>query len=132
MKLITLLLLFLSFPSYAQEFTETPLCFIVKNEAPYMVYGEISTDYEEIDGQKMRHTGSFRLAKKGAEHKDGYMLDRSEFCSKGPFYEGRQVELTIRTLIPVFSCKTNIELGEIVIKGEIREDGTTKSWATCY
>ncbi len=99
-----------------------------------MVYGDVSTDYiEDQDGQKIRHTGSFRLEKAGTrDPKEGFYLDRSEFCSSGPFYPGRQLELTLRTLIPTFSCKTNIEMGEIIIQGQLKEDGTTKTWATCY
>ncbi len=118
----------------AQEITGQPICFTVRNEAPYRVYGEVSTDYYTApDGSKARHTGTFRLEKAGTkrEGKD-HFIDRSEFCSSGPFYSGRQLEITLRTLIPTFSCKTNIELDEIVIKGRIKEDGTTKTWAICY
>lgn len=111
-----------------------PICFIVRNEAPYRVYGQFSTEYYTApDGTKARHTGTFRLEKGGSKHpEEGYFTDRSEFCSSGPFYPGRQLELTLRTLIPIFSCKTNIELGEIVIKGKRNQDGTTKTWAICY
>lgn len=131
--IIPLLLLLFSAPALAQDISASPICFTIKNEAPYTVYGDIATDYEENDkGQKIRHTGSFRLASKGTDHKDGYAIDRSEFCSQGPFFPGRQLELTIRTLIPVFSCKTNVEHGEIVIKGKVNDDGTTKTWAICY
>ncbi len=133
MKLIIPLLLLFSAPAFAQNITASPICFTVKNEAPYTVYGEIATDViENEDGQEIKHTGSFRLQKAGTTHKEGHFLDRSEFCSQGPFFPGRQLELTIRTLIPVFSCKTNVELGEIIIKGTIKDDGTTKTWAICY
>ncbi len=134
MKLIIPLLLFFSTSAIAQDITASPICFTVRNEAPYRVYGDISTNYDtNAQGQKIRHNGSFRLEKAGTtQAKENYYLDRSEFCSKGPFYQGRQLELTIRTLIPVFSCKTSIELGEIIIKGKINDDGTTKTWAVCY
>ena len=135
-KIYSILLSSLLIPASltAQEVTQSPICFTVRNEAPYRVYGEISTDYYTApDGSKARHTGTFRLEKAGTkrEGKD-YFIDRSEFCSSGPFYQGRQLEITLRTLIPTFSCKTNIELNEIVIKGHIKKDGTTKTWATCY
>ena len=118
----------------AQEITPSPICFTLRNEAPYRVYGEVSTDrYTMPDGTEARHNGSFRLEKAGTLHEDkGYPLDRTEFCSQGPFYPGRQLELTIRTLFPVFSCKTNIEVGEIVIKGRHKKEGGTKTWAVCY
>ncbi len=135
-QLSSLLLLSVLLPAnlMAQEITEQPICFIVRNEAPYRVYGEVSTDYYTApNGSKSRHTGSFRLEKSGTkrEGKD-YFIDRSEFCSSGPFYPNRQLEITLRTLFPIFSCKTSIELDEIVINGQIKEDGSTKTWITCY
>lgn len=129
-------ILFSSIPlasSLAQEITPLPICFTIRNEAPYKVYGQMATDYYTTpDGTKARHTGTFRLEAKDTMHPDGYPLDASEFCSSGPFYPGRQMELTLRTLIPIFSCKTNIELGEIKIHGKINKDGSTKTWATCF
>ncbi|MGH1377821.1 MAG: hypothetical protein ACRBB3_03280 [Alphaproteobacteria bacterium] len=123
-----------SSPAHSQEITSQPICFTIRNEAPYKVYGEISTDYATApDGTKARHTGTFRLEEPGTRDKDkGHPLDVSEFCSSGPFYPGRQLELTIRTLLPIFSCKTNIEVGEIVIKGHRKKEGGTKTWAVCY
>ena len=121
-------------PALAQEITEKPICFTIRNEAPYKVYGEITTNYYTTqDGTKARHTGTFRLEKAETRHPEkGHYLDRSEFCSSGPFYPGRQVELILRTLIPIFSCKTNIEVGEIIIKGQHKKEGGTKTWAECY
>ena len=117
----------------AQEITDQPICFTIRNDAPYRVYGQMATDYyTTANGTKARHTGTFRLDAKRTMHEDGYPLDVSEFCSSGPFYPGRKMELTLRTLIPIFTCKTSIELGEIKIHGTKKEDGTTKTWATCY
>ena len=131
---VFLILILIATPAYTQDVTPSPICFTVRNEAPYTVYGEVSTDYYTTEnGTKARHTGTFRLAKAGSKHEEkGYFIDRSEFCSSGPFYPGRQLELTLRTLIPTFSCKTNIELEEIVIKGKRHKDGSTKTWAICY
>lgn len=125
---------FSALPACAQEITPEPICFTVRNAAPYKVFGDFKTDYYTApDGTSARHSGSFRLEKAGTTHKEkGYPLDRAEFCISGPFYPGRQVELTLRTLIPIFSCKTNIEIGEILIQGQVHKDGTTKTWATCY
>lgn len=118
----------------AQEITTQPICFTIVNHAPYKVYGQVATDYYTTpNGTKARHTGTFRLEAAGTLHKEkGYPLDRSEFCSSGPFYPNRQMELTLRTLVPIFSCKTNIELDDINIRGQIKEDGSAKTWAECY
>ncbi|MGH1456055.1 MAG: hypothetical protein ACRBDI_04690 [Alphaproteobacteria bacterium] len=127
-------LLMIALPAMAQEITPQPICFTVRNEAPYKAYGQIATNYyTTTDGTKARHTGTFRLETSGTtDTETGNLKDRSEFCVSGPFYPGRQIELTLRTLIPVFSCKTNIEMGEIVIHGKFNDDGSTKTWATCY
>lgn len=129
-----LIFLFYAAPAIAQEITPQPICFTIRNEAPYKVYGEVSTNYAtSSDGTKARHTGTFRLEKPGTRHKtEGHPLDVSEFCSSGPFYPGRQLELTLRTLVPIFSCKTSVGVGEIVIKGYRKKEGGTKTWAVCY
>lgn len=125
----------MSFPVNAQEITQEPICFMVKNTAPYKVYGSFVTDYyTRPDGVRARHTSNFRLDAAGEiDPKEGYPTDRAEFCSYGPFYEGRKLELVIRTLVPIFSCKTAVELGEIVIKGMRKEppESGTKTWAEC-
>ncbi len=133
-NLLLLICLLFAPATMAQEITDKPICFTLRNEAPYRVYGEVSTDYYTApDGSKARHTGTFRLEKAGAKRKgEDYFIDRTEFCSSGPFYSGRQLEITLRTLFPTFSCKTNIELGEIIIKGNMKDDGTTKTWVVCY
>lgn len=126
--------LLFSAPANAQEITAEPICFIVRNEAQYKVYGSFVTDYyTDENGVRARHTSNFRLEPAGERHPEkGYPLDRAEFCSYGPFFPGRQLELVIRTLAPIFSCKTSIELGEIVIKGEEKAEGGKRTWAVCY
>lgn len=117
----------------AQEIVQEPICFIVRNEAPYKIYGNFVTDYYTTpEGDQARHRSNFRLDEAGAKDPEkGFPLDVAEFCSYGPFYEGRQLELVIRTLVPIFSCKTSVEKGEIVIKGERLPEGGTKTWAEC-
>ncbi|PCJ03178.1 MAG: hypothetical protein COB14_00140 [Alphaproteobacteria bacterium] len=137
MRLLYFALLTLTFhatPTIAQEITSQPICFTIRNEAPYRVYGDVTTNYYTTpDGTKARHTGTFRLQKAGTRHKtEGHPLDISEFCSSGPFYPGRQLEITLRTFVPVFSCKTSIEAGEIVIKGQRKKEGGVRTWAVCY
>lgn len=132
--ILSLFLLLTAFPVHAQEITKEPICFMVKNTAAFKVMGSFVTDYYTApDGSRARHTSNFRLDEAGSKDpKEGYPTDRAEFCSYGPFYEDRQLELVLRTIIPVFSCKTSVELGEIVIKGERKpDDSGVKMWAEC-
>lgn len=112
-----------------------PICFALVNEADYKVFGNISTDYfVRPDGIKARHRSNFRLGAMGdIDEETGQPLNREEFCSYGPFLPDRQLELTLRTLFPVFSCKTRIDQGEIIIKGERKaDDSGVDTWAECY
>ena len=65
---------------------------------------------------------NFRLAPK----------ERSEFCTYGPFFDGMKQELVLRSLVPIFSCKTRVDQGEIVIQGRAKPEGGTETWAVCY
>ena len=103
------------------EVVSEPICFSVINKAPYSVIGSFVTDiYTADDGTKARHRSNFRL-------EPNY---KSEFCTYGPFYEGRKLELVLRTLIPIFSCKTAVT-GDILIYGRRKPEGGTDTWAVC-
>ncbi len=118
----------------AQEIVNEPICFILRNEAPYKVYGSFSTDYyTRADGVRARHRSNFRLEEAGTtDEKEGYPLDAAEFCSYGPFYPDRKLDLTLRTLVPIFSCKTRIDQGDIIIQGHRKPEGGTETKALCY
>ncbi len=118
----------------AQDIVDEAICFQVINEAPYKVYGNFGTDYyTTAEGTRARHRSNFRLDEPGSKDLEkGYPLDRAEFCSYGPFYPGRKLYFTLRTLVPIFSCKTRIEDGPIVIKGYRKPGGGTETWAECY
>ncbi|MFP4098876.1 MAG: hypothetical protein ACLFU1_08870 [Alphaproteobacteria bacterium] len=123
--------------AFAQEITAEPICFNIRNEADHTIYGSVGTAYTtNEEGTKIHYNGTFRLEPKGTiDPETGYAKDFSEFCSNGPFYPRRKLEITLRTLIPVFSCKTNIEMGDIIVHSKkIMRDGmeTRKIWATCY
>ena len=96
----------------------------------------ISTDYFVFNdqGDKTRHVSTIRLEAAGStDPKTGQLTDRADICASGPFYPGRQLDLTLRTLFPVFSCKTRIDKGEIVIKAERKaDDSGVDMWAECY
>ncbi len=98
--------------------TEESYCMILHNDTGYTLYGSIGTDYYVgPDGQKARHVSNIKLGKD----------ERQQVCSNGPFYEGYKLELTIRTLFPVFSCKTALG-GEVRIYMQEKEDGFGKNY----
>lgn len=102
------------------EVTSEPVCFNLINTAPYTVYGTIKTnEFMRPDGIKTSHRSNFRLE---PEYE-------AEFCSSGPFFDDRKLEIILRTLVPIFNCKTKIT-GDIVIHGQRTEDGT-KTWINC-
>lgn len=137
--LFALILSALAVPAFAQnenlDIVKEPICFAVRNQAPYKVYGNFATDnYITAEGIKARHRSNFRLDEPGTKDEKGNPTDAAEFCSYGPFLPNRMLELTLRTLVPIFSCKTKIDQGEIIIKGHRKEgpDGGTETWAECY
>jgi hypothetical protein len=108
-------------PGAAGPVTANPSCFDVVNQAPYTVFGTVGTnDYTGMDGRTARHRENFRLQPK----------QQVNFCTTGPFFPGQKLEFVIRTLIPVFSCMTGIDKA-IVIHGEKKPEGGTKTWADC-
>lgn len=107
-------------PEAFGEITDSPACFNVLNTAPYTVYGTIKTEeFIRPDGIKTRHRSNFRLESR----------HQAEFCTRGPFFEGRKIEITLRSLIPLFTCKTKVT-GDLIIRGEKTADGT-KTWVEC-
>lgn len=116
-----------------KDIVKEPLCFVLKNEAPYKVYGNFITDYFSSEsGEQMRHRSNFRLEEAGAKDAGGQPADKAEFCSYGPFLPDRKLELILRTLVPIFDCQTKIDQGPIVIKGYRKPEGGTETWAECY
>lgn len=126
--------------AYAQTNTATPdivkepICFVVRNEADFTMYGNFGTDfYPDPSGQQSRHRSNFRLEGAGSVDAEGHPADRAEFCSYGPFFPERKLELQIRTLFPVFSCKTRVDQGEIVLRADRKADDTGYDYyADCH
>ena len=116
------------------EVVAEPICVAILNTADFRMYGRMGTNvYINADGSKGRHTSNFNLAGRGAVSDDGHPTDRVEFCFYGPFYPGRKVELVLKTLFPVFECKTRIDQGPIYIEARPRSDGNGYHYsATCY
>ena len=104
------------------EVSSEPYCFQIVNTAPYMVIGTIMTEkFTRPDGIVARHRSTFRLKQS----------DVSEVCTQGPFFEGQTLGLVLRSLVPLFECRVNVT-GNVIIKGKLREDGTTYSWVDGY
>lgn len=136
MRFSFLILFFLvSLPSTAkaQDIVSEPICFFLINEAPYKVYGNFLTEYfTRPDGSRSRHRSNFRLDEPGTLDDEGFPADKAEFCTYGPFYQDQKLYFTLRTLVPIFSCKTKVDQGPIVIKGYRKPGGGTETWAECY
>lgn len=118
------------------DIVSEPICFILRNEADYQVLGDFTTaEFTRPDGIVTNHRSNFRLDKAGSKNpENGYPSDRAEFCSYGPFLADRQLRFRLRTLFPIFHCKTRVDLGqEIVIKGQRRaDDSGVITWAECF
>lgn len=133
MMIRILLLCFLLFivPAQAQtapsrqpagEVTSVPVCGKIKNRSDQTIMGTMATKSQMIaSGDVVAHQENFKLAA-GEER---------EFCAAGPFFEGRRLELTLRTLIPLFSCYTKIDR-EIFLDAKPDGTGFKKLSATCY
>ena len=122
MKYILLFLLTCStFSSVSSAGEVSPFkeCATLRNAAGQEVMGVIRTEQFIYKGKLDRHEGNFNL-------KDDETV---EICSTGPFFPGYKVELTIRTIMPLFTCKTRLS-GEIVIRRK-EQDGFNLLYADC-
>jgi hypothetical protein len=113
--------LFVTHAQAAELYSPTPQCAMIKNTTNSTLFLMIRTDFfENQDGSKERFQTTLRLEPQAAQ----------EVCAKGPFFPNYQVDLSIRTLIPIFSCKTRLQ-GEIAITSTQRDDGSQKFSAEC-
>ncbi len=120
---------FLPAPALAQEILDSPICTQIVNEAEYTVRGTIATagsTYSDPndpvkDGTQARHSVNFKLEQG----------ERWDVCSSGPFFPGQRLELTLRTLFPIFECRTSL-VAPIVIRSERDANGDLKTWAECF
>lgn len=120
---------FLPLPVRAKEILSSPICTQIINEADYTVRGSVATaesnysDPDDIikDGTQARHFVNFKLEPN----------ERWDVCSSGPFFPGQRLELTLRTLIPIFECRTAL-VAPIIIRSARDENGDLKTWADCF
>lgn len=123
MKFLTFILALLLAPSaaFAGEVTPFKECASIRNDAGHTVMGVMRTaGFKSTKGQVQFHEGPFVL-------EDG---ENVVVCSTGPFYPGYKVELTLRTIMPLFTCQTRLS-GEIVIRKRKDKDGITELYADC-
>lgn len=105
--------------AYAGDITPFKECGTLINSAGQQVMGVIRTETFKYKGQLARHERNFDL-------QDGESV---EVCSTGPFYNGYKVELTIRTIMPLYTCKTRLS-GNIYLRKR-EQDGITVLYAEC-
>ncbi len=120
-KLICSFILLICFglPAFAQTSLQKK-CFRLVNQTQGTVHGQVATAPDgDIAPQRM----NFTLTPDG----DTVAL---KVCSEGPFFEGDRLRLVLRTLMPVFECKT-IAQGDVIVERLPTEDGRTKLFARC-
>jgi hypothetical protein len=130
-RIFLLLSFLIAIPAYAQmpsrepagEITSSPICGKLKNRSEQTIMGTMATKSQKIaSGDLVAHQENFKL-KAGEER---------EFCAAGPFFEGRRLELTLRTVIPLFSCYTKIDREIFLDAKPDKPGGFKKLSATCY
>jgi hypothetical protein len=98
-----------------------PVCSYLVNRSNQALLGTLATAPQTVkNGDALSHRENFRLE----------AGEKKQFCTIGPFYEGQRIELIIRTLIPLFKCRTQI--GRDVNLTVVEENGFKKPIATCY
>lgn len=118
---LVLMLMCLSSGAFAQLISPRPHCATIRNETGDRIFASIRSAYTaNAAGEQKRHEGSFRLEKG----------EKTEVCSTGPFYPGYQVELVVKTMIPIFSCKTRLA-GTITLTSSRDKDDVYRVTATC-
>jgi hypothetical protein len=121
-----------AFPALAQqdsyiydpfEKMNGPYCSDLVNRSNVKIYGKIRTNsLKRLDGTIVSHEATFAIPPG----------DKWKVCSEGPFYQGKRLELTIVTLMPVFKCYTKLGVPiHLIATPKIGDDGYNWS-ATCF
>ena len=103
--------LMLSRSGFAADVTPFKECATLVNFTNQQVMGVIKTDAFKFQGKITRHEKNFNL-------QEGETV---AVCSTGPFFPGYKVELTIRTIMPLFTCKTRLS-GNIYLRKKWDDD----------
>lgn len=103
------------------EISRQPDCANLINRSSVTMNGTIALMPQTLpDGKIQQYMDNFKLAPN----------ESREICASGPFYAGRRLELTIRSLIPLFSCKTSLA-GDIHLDMSEDYEGVKQYSATC-
>lgn len=93
--LAVLLLLSATPAAHAQEVTKQPLCFELENKAGFRIYTSVESSQvaNDTDSASYHRTNI-------------YMKDKEvrQICSRGPFFPGYSLKVSVRTVFPVFQC----------------------------
>lgn len=113
----------LSLPVTGRAADVTPFqeCGTLVNAADQQVMGVIKTESFMFRGKILRHEKNFSL-------QNGETV---EVCSTGPFYPGYKVELTIRTIMPLFTCQTRLSGNIYLRKKWDDKNGVSILYADC-
>ena len=105
----------------AQVFSDTPLCITLKNNAGHEVLGHIETDaFYDSNGKMSWHRSNFKLQPDAEQ----------QACSTGPFFEGYQLRVVLKSLMPLYSCKTEMNRIITITRGK-DENGIDGVTADC-
>jgi len=107
--------------SFAGDVSPFQECGTLVNSAGQQVMGVVKTESYMFRGQILRHEKNFNL-------QDGETV---EVCSTGPFFSGYKVELTIRTIMPLFTCQTRLSGNIYLRKKWDDENGVNVLYADC-
>jgi len=130
---LALLLIFAAVPALAQpapptvgegkegEIIQTPICTYMTNRSEQTIIGTIGLAAQTLpDGQVAALSENFKL-------KAG---EKRQVCAAGPFFEGRRIKIVLRTIMPLFECKTKMN-HEIFLDADPQAEGFKKLSATC-
>ena len=119
-----LALLFLLIPVSAQAaelYSPQPKCAVIRNETKDKTFVAIRTDfYTKPDGARSYYEEIMHLKPD----------EERQVCAKGPFYDGYKVNLIIKSLFPLFDCKTKLE-GTIPVREKPTPSGGRDFYAVC-
>lgn len=111
----------IALPARAQVFSDAPLCLKIHNTIDHEVLGHIETaEYYDDAGKLSWHRSNFRIKED----------ETKEVCSTGPFFDGYKLRIVIKTLMPLYSCKTEMNR-TVTLSNQTDENGITLPVADC-
>lgn len=119
---LAVLLLFAVTPAaQAQEITKQPLCFELENQTGFRIYTSVESSQVANDTESASY------------HRNNiYLQDKEvrQICSRGPFFSGRSLKVSVRTVFPIFQCYFPAQ-GRMTIKAARDADNEMIYSANC-